>query len=522
MSRDIVIKSGTVLDGEGNPAVTADIRIRGETIAEIGKIGGGENVIDATGKYVTPGFVDITNHSDTHLSIFKYPALDSLVMQGITTIIGGNCGSSLAPLGSSDAINSIRKWVDPSQININWAGIREYLNEIENIRLGVNYGTLIGYGTLRRGVIGSDARPLGLEEREKVKYLLREGMKEGAFGLSLGLSYGHERVSTTEEIIEIGKTLLETWGIIKIHLRSEGKEILASVNEAVHIGRETNIPIQISHLKAIGKKSWPLLKKALEIIDSARESGVNINFDVSPYHTTGSLLYLLIPAWAREGGFVDLFKRLDDPWQKEKIITELKATTLHYEKLLVVSAKLSGIVGKTLAEIAARSGLIPEEAMLEAIRANDGRVAIIGKTLLPRNTQLEIKDKNSFIASDGAGYNQDEARGGNLVHPRSFGTFPHFWHKFVNELRLLTPEEAIKKITSEPAKKMEIKKRGTIQKGYFADIVIFDPLLIRDRANYQNPFRYPAGIEYVMVNGKIAVEKGRPLGTRAGKVLRKI
>ena len=160
MSRDIVIKSGTVFDGEGNPAVTADIRIRGETIAEIGKIGEGESVIDATGKYVTPGFIDITNHSDTHLTIFKYPALDSLVMQGVTTIIGGNCGSSLAPLGSPDAIDSIRKWADPAQININWAGIREYLNEIENMRLGVNYGTLIGYGTLRRGVIGSDSRPL--------------------------------------------------------------------------------------------------------------------------------------------------------------------------------------------------------------------------------------------------------------------------------------------------------------------------------------------------------------------------
>ncbi len=521
MSRDIVIKSGTVFDGEGNPAVTADIRIRGETIAEIGKIGEGESVINATGKYVTPGFIDITNHSDTHLTIFKYPALDSLVMQGVTTIIGGNCGSSLAPLGSPDAIDSIRKWADPAQININWAGIREYLNEIENMRLGVNYGTLIGYGTLRRGVIGSDSRPLGLEEREKIKHLLREGMKEGAFGLSLGLSYGHERASTTEEIIEIGKTLLETWGIIKIHLRSEGKEVLASVNEAVRIGRETNIPVQISHLKAIGKKSWPLLKKTLEIINSARESGVNINFDVSPYHTTGSLLYLLIPAWAREGGFVDLFKRLDDPWQKEKIITELKANTLHYEKLLVVSAKLSGIVGKTLAEIAARSGLEPEEAMLEAVRANDGRVAIIGKTLSPQNTQLEIKDKNSFIASDGAGYNQDEIRSGNLVHPRSFGAFPHFWHKFVNELKLITPEEAIKKITSEPAKKMGIKERGYIKKGYFADIVVFDPLLIRDRANYQNPFRYPAGMEYVIVNGKISVEKGRHLGIRAGKVLRR-
>lgn len=521
MAYDIIIKNGTVLPGEGNAVLNADIGVKGDAIAAVGDISGGEHTIDAKGKYVVPGFIDITNHSDTHLGLFKYPALDSLLMQGITTIIGGNCGSSLAPLGSADAIDSIRKWVDPAQISINWASVSEYLKEIENLRPGVNYGTLIGYGTLRRGVMGNDPRPLGLEDREKVKHLLREGMKQGAFGLSLGLSYGHERVSTTEEIIEIGKALIETWGVIKIHLRSEGKELIASVNEAIRVSRETNIPVQISHLKVIGKKSWPLMKNALEIIDNAVASGIAINFDVSPYNTTGSLLYLLIPAWAREGGFKDLFLRLDDQWQKEKIITELKTNTLHYDKILVVSAKTPGIAGKTLAEIAESSGLSPEETLLETVRANEGRVTIIGKTVSSKNTALQIKNANSIISSDGSGYGQDEVRTGNLVHPRSFGAFPHFWHKFINDLKMLTPEEAIKKVSSGPAKKMNIDKRGSLVKGNFADIVIFDPALIRDRANYQNPFKYPVGIEHVIVNGKIAVENGRYLDVRAGKVLRR-
>ena len=522
MAYDVLIKNGAIFDGEGSKTLTADLGIKGEMIAEIGKISGGEKVIDAQGKFVTPGFIDLTNHSDTHLGIFKYPALDSLVMQGITTIIGGNCGSSLAPLASPKAIDSIRKWADPSQININWATMVEYLTEVGNMRLGVNYGTLIGYGTLRRGVIGDESRPLGLEEREKVKYLLQQGMKEGAFGLSLGLAYGHERVSATEEIIEIGRALIETWGVIKIHLRSEGKELIASVSEAVRIGRETSIPIEISHLKAIGKKSWPTMKNALEIINNAVSSGVNVNFDVSPYHTTGSLLYLLIPSWARGGGFSDLFQRLNDPWQKEKIIAELKENTLHYDKILVVAAKITSITGKTLAEIAENLSMPPEEALVETVKANEGRVTIIGKTVSPANTRLALKDPNSFVASDGAGYGQNEERSGNLVHPRSFGTFPHFWHKFVMEQGLLSTEEAVKKMTYGPAQKIGIPKRGSLKKGNFADIVIFDPAFFRDRANYHNPYRYPAGIEYVIINGKLAVENGKYLGGRFGRVLRKI
>ena len=264
------------------------------------------------------------------------------------------------------------------------------------------------------------------------------------------------------------------------------------------------------------------MKNALEIINNAVAAGIKINFDVSPYNTTGSLLYLLIPAWAREGGFNDLFKRLEDQWQREKIIIELQASTLHYDKIFIVSAKTPGLAGKTLAEIAESSGMSPEETLLQTVRANEGRVTILGKTVSSKNTALQIKNTDSIIASDGAGYGQNEAKTGNLVHPRSFGAFPHFWHRFVNDLKILTPEEAIKKRTRAQAEKMKIDRRGSLAKGNFADIVIFDSRLVRDRANYQNPFKYPAGIEYVIVNGKIAVENGRYLGVRAGKVLRRI
>lgn len=522
MAYDILIKNGTLIDGSGNAPVAGDIAVKGEEIVAIGNVGNvsAEITIDSTGKYVTPGFIDITNHSDTHLTLFKYPAQESAVMQGITTIIGGNCGASLAPLGSKQAIHAIKKWVDPSEINVNWATTGEFLEEIEKLQPAVNFGTFVGYGTLRRGVIGDEIRPLTLEEKDKVKFLLKEGVKEGAFGLSLGLAYGHERVSTTEEIIEIAK-VLPPGSIIKFHLRSEGADIIASINEAVRIGRETGISIQISHMKAIGKKSWHAFSKALNLIKQAKSTDLNINFDVSPYHTTGSQLYLLIPGWARYGGFEELFKHLDNAEERDNIIKSLQASTLHYDKILVTSAKIKNIVGKTIAEIAQIGGISPEEALVETVRANEGRVSIIGKTVSSKNTMRAVEDENSFISSDGEGYSQDEVKSGNLAHPRSFGAFPHFWHRFVNDFKTLTPEMAIRKITLGPAEKLGLKNRGLLKKGYFADIAIFDLKLFRDRGTYRNPFRYPAGIEWVLVNGQVAVERGRPLGTRAGKILRK-
>jgi len=520
---DIIIKSGTIYDGTGRDPVQADVGITGNKITAMGKVEGtGAHIIDATGKYVTPGFIDITNHSDTHLTLFKYPELESLLMQGITTIIGGNCGSSLAPLGSLDAIQGIKKWADLSEININWATFEEYLSEITTLGTGVNVGSFIGYGTLRRGVMGDDIRLLTPEEREKIKFLLRNALNQGAFGLSLGLSYGHEAISPTEELIEITRVLQEKGGILKVHLRSEGKGLLAAVNEVVRIGREAGVSIQISHLKAIGRKSWRMLTPALEIIHNARESGMDINFDVSPYATTGSSLYLLIPAWAREGGFKELFKRIDNSTERKKIIDTLSTYTLHANKILITSSLIKNIVGKTLTEVAENAGITTEEALLSVVRTSEGRVSIIGKTLSMQNTMKEIKDPNSFIASDGAGYAEIASRSGDLVHPRSFGAFAHFWHHFVNELKLMSPQEAIKKITFAPAKKLGLRNRGMLAQGGIADIVVFDPKLFKGHNTYRDPYKYATGMDWVFVNGKTAVEQGVPTHTRHGQILKKV
>jgi len=524
MAYDIIIRSGLVLDGTGKPPSVQDIAIENGKIADIGALdrAHAKTEINVAGKYAAPGFIDITNHSDTHLTMFRYPAMESMVMQGVTTVIGGNCGASLAPLASGEAIRSVSKWADFSQIGINWAGMDEFLVAIERMRLGANFGTFAGYGTLRRGVVGDEARALSLEEKEKIRLLLGRALAQGAFGFSLGLSYGHERVSATDELIELVAPLAGGRGILKIHLRSEGAEILGAVNEAIRIGREAGVTIIVSHFKVIGRKAWPHAQKVLELIAYARSTGVNIWFDVSPYRTTGSPLYLLIPPWARRGGFSDLFGRIDSQVERKRITEALERHTLHYDRIRVIGAKHASLVGKTLAKIAAEMGMPPAEALLEIVRGNEGRVTILGRTVSNKNTLAAMQDANSLIASDGFALSQDAVQSGDLAHPRSFGAFPHFWHRMVNDLKALKPEEAIVKITGAPATVLGIPQRGVLAKGNCADIVVFDPRLIRDRATYQNPYRYPVGIEWVLVNGTIAVEQGKPTGARAGQVLKKM
>ncbi|MDZ4260349.1 MAG: amidohydrolase family protein, partial [Candidatus Sungbacteria bacterium] len=454
-------------------------------------------------------------------TLFKYPNLESMLMQGVTSIIGGNCGSSLAPLASSHAIHGIRKWADLSDININWTTFKEYLWEIDALNPGVNVGSFTGYGTLRRGIVGNERRLLTIEEREQLKQLLRDALHDGSFGLSLGLSYGHEAISPTEELIEVSRVLQEEGGILKVHLRSEGNGLLAAVNEVVRIGREAGVSVQISHLKAIGRKSWRTLTPALDLIRNTKASGLDINFDVSPYATTGSSLYLLIPAWARQGGFEELFKRIDNPEERKKIIDTLSSYTLHPDKILVTSAPIKNIVGKTLADIAETAGMSAEEALLATVRASEGRVSIIGKTVSVRNTKHEVADLDSFIASDGEGYSQEAAGSGNLVHPRSFGAFAHFWHRFVRELALMPEQEAIKKITSAPAQKVGLTRRGAIKKGNFADITVFDPATFKEHSTYRDPYHYSTGIAYVWVNGKMAVENAQLTHIRSGRALKR-
>ena len=525
MAFDIVIKNCRIVDGTGSPEFEGAIGISDKKIAVIGPIvseRGVKTVIDAKGKIVCPGFVDITNHADTIGTLFSYPDQESMVAQGITTIIGGNCGSSLAPLLSPNDIYTLQKWRTESIATVDWLSLGEFLSAIEKLKPGVNFGTLVGFGTLRRGVLKNQNRPFTYEDFLTLKDMLSNALREGAFGFSTGLAYAHERVATTEELIDIASVLKKEGGIYKTHLRSESLNLFGAINEAITIGREAGVPVSISHFKAIGRRSWKEFHRALGLMERANGNEVKINFDAYPYITTGSFLYLLLPPGVYEGGFVSLFKRLRDPVIRLDVIKTLKKQTLHYDTIMVSTAwKTKHSIGKTIQRISELIGISPEEALVQLLLANQGRVTIFGRTIHRQHVRWALEHPLSMVASDGCGYGLKHRETGERVHPRSFGAFPRFFRLATKKWASLTVPEAIRRMTSGPAEVIGIKRRGILAKGNFADIVIFDPEEMRSLSTFEDPYQYPRGILWVLVNGVVAVRNGIHQRSRAGMVIRK-
>jgi len=524
MTYDILITDGMVIDGTGKQRFLADIGVKDGLIHEIGipKLAGAEGkvTINAFGKFVAPGFIDITSHADQNWSLFLNPSQEYLLAQGVTSILIGNCGTSLAPLVSEDSITSLKKWNQTGGANINWASTKEFLDELGRHPLGVNVGTLVGHGTIRRGITKGATRLLTKQEFAEFAGVLSRTLAEGAFGLSTGLAYGHEAAASTDELVAIARVVAERGGIYKTHLRDEGVNLVPAVNEAIHIGREAKIPVIMSHAKAVGRKTWPSFGSILAMVERAAEAGNAVWFDISPYERTGSFLYVVLPAWAREGGFDTMIRRIQDPAVKTTIIRELKAKTIRPERYIVSgAAMLRG--GHTLAEIARNTGLTVEEAILELLVLNRGKVFVFGKVISAKNVADGIRHPESIIASNGSGISQELERSGKIIHPRSTGAFPHFLHRFVRDGKILPWETAIAKMTSAAADAVGFSGRGRIAPRYRADITVFDPETIRDRSTYQNPFIHSVGVDTVVVNGVVALRDGRATGAAGGQVLRK-
>ncbi|MEK7636319.1 MAG: amidohydrolase family protein [Patescibacteria group bacterium] len=525
MAFDVVIKNCRIVDGTGSPEFEGEIGISDKKITVIDlsvSERGAKTVIDAKGKIVCPGFIDITNHADTIGTLFLYPNQESMVAQGVTTIIGGNCGSSLAPLLSPNDISTLQKWRTENIATVDWLSLGEFLSTIEKLKPGVNFGTLVGFGTLRRGILKNQNRLFAYEDFLKLKDTLSLALQEGAFGLSTGLVYAHERTATTEELIDIASVLKKEGGIYKTHLRSESSNLFSAINEAISIGRGADVPVSVSHFKAIGRRSWKDFRRALGLMERVSADGVQIHFDVYPYITTGSFLYLLLPLGVYEGGFIALFKRLHDPIIRLDVIKTLKKQTLHYDTIIISTAwKTKYSIGKTIKQISESIGISPEEVIVQLLLANEGRVTIFGRTVHPRNVQLALEHPLSMVVSDGCGYDLKHRETGERVHPRSFGAFPRFFRLATKKWGSLTIPEAIRRMTSVPAEIMGIKKRGILAKGNFADIVIFDPEEVRSLGTFEDPYQYPQGILCVLVNGSVAIRDGIHQRPRAGMVIRK-
>ena len=524
---DILIKNGTIIDGTGEAPKSSTVAVKNGKVTDLGPSVGGDakTVIDAAGFFISPGFIDITNHSDTHWTLFDYPSQASMLRQGITTILGGSCGTSLAPvLNGTVSAEAVQKWVDVSEINVNWLSVKEFLEELERHNLGVNFGTLVGHGTLRRNVMENSVRPANAEELGRMAYLLDKALVEHAFGLSLGLTFSHGSPATDEELIELAKVVAAKDRLLTVHLRDEGKDLLPAITEVLRIARASKVRTHIVHVKALGHDAWEDFSRALQLLRGGREEGLDITISAFPYTRTGSLLYAMLPPSIREGGKDAILERITDKKQRRLVIENIRGFTLHYDKIIIASAKNTPeLAGKSIEELSRNAGIPPEENVLEILAANDLSVTIFSETINGKNVAAVYMELYAYFATDGIGYeppDEMDSKKHNLVHPRSFGAAPRFLSEFVRKQSIMPLEHAISKMTKAPAELLRLKDRGILKKGAIADIAIIDMEHIADNATYANPFTYPDGIPWVIIGGDVAVANGELTDARAGTIFR--
>lgn len=522
MTFDLLLKSGTVFDGTGNNGQRQDVGIAHAKIVAIGDLHEAKatRVISAENKYVVPGFVDIQNHSDSYLTLLETPGQDSLVSQGITTIAVGHCGTSLAPLSSLEALKSVQKWHSLAGANLNWSSFAEYLTALQNYPLGLNVLSLVGHSTLRRGLLGDAIRPATPEEVKIMARLLSESLASGTAGLSLGLIYAHEVDAGLRELQELTQMVSQKNKLLSVHLRSESTHVVDALEEALGLLSDSLGRVKISHFKIQRQANWQLLEQALSRIDRAYQKGMDVFFDVYPYSTSWTVLYTYLPKWAYEGGRAAILQNLQEKTTREKILTYLRGQEQSFGDVFIATAENNhAFTGKTLSQVAANQEISVEEALLNVIAATNAQVIVFDHNLSEENVNILLKHPLSLVATDGAGYDFNFSAKHGLVHPRCFGTMPKFLAKIRDE-KLMSWADAIKKISSRPAEKLGLQKRGQLREGYFADVVVFDPEQIGSRASYENPYQQADGIELVLVNGRIAFAANETTKYLAGQVLR--
>ena len=523
---DCVIRGGRVLDGTGGPEWTADIGLRGDTIAEFGAIDPEQarSVIDARGLCVAPGFIDIHTHSDA--DVFAYPDEESRVFQGVTTEITGNCGSSAAPLRGPERDEDVRD-LRAKGIDARWTDVASYFAALESTRIAVNQALLLGQGTLRRGVARLENRPLTERELAEVLRQLEEGLDQGAIGFSTGLEYTPGRFTPTDELIAMARVLARRGKLYASHLRSEEAQFLEALEEALRIGRESGARVQVSHLKAAGKPNWGKQDSALAALELARAIGIDVLADAYPYTAYSTGLTVFLSDEAREGGDDALLARLRDPAERAKIRADLEprvASDPGGFDLIVIASVGAGrnrdAIGVDLATIAARRGVEPAEALLELLEEEKADVGFIGHGMSEENVVKVLTHPLVLIGSDGRAMAPRGKALETRPHPRSYGTFARVLAKYVRDEHRLDLPTAIQKMTSMPATQAGLTDRGRLGRGMKADLVVFDPAQVQDRATFDDPHETSTGFAHVLVNGVAVVRDGARTNERPGRALR--
>jgi N-acyl-D-amino-acid deacylase len=511
----IVIRNADVLDGTGAPAFRADIGLVGDRIAAIGDLSTAtvNMAIDGTGLTAAPGFIDMHSHSDFTLPI--NPRAESKVRQGVTTEVIGQCGDSTAPLNPTT--RELARAAHP-HLPWDWTSFGEYLDHLRRQGLAVNVVPLVGHGTIRSTSMGLDDRVPTASEMEAMKRLVIQAMDEGAWGISTGLIYAPGLYASTDELVELAGVVAERGGFYSSHIRGEGTRLLKAVGEAIEIGERAGVPVQIAHLKASKPKNWSLLPQALRLIDDARARGLDVAADRYPYTASSTSLSAQLPPWVHDGGSTALLDRLRSPETRRRILAGARAR--QWDRILIAhSPGCPEIENLTIAEIADQRGTAPDETVLDILLETEARVSVIHFGMKEENLHTVLRHPAVMIGSDGSARTPTGPLGEGKSHPRSYGTFPRVLGKYAREESVLSLPEAIRKMSRLPAERLGLSDRGRLAKGMKADVVLFNPDTVRDRATYTEPYQYPVGIEYVFVNGQVVVGPEGHTGALPGRIL---
>jgi dihydroorotase/N-acyl-D-amino-acid deacylase len=529
-SFDIVITNGHIIDGTGSPWYSGDVGIRGGKIAAIGNLSDAQRsrTIDVHGLAVAPGFIDMLGQSE--VTILVDPRLPSKIYQGITTEITGE-GNSIAPLNDA-IIQANRPSYDHYHITPDWRSFQQYFARLEKQGMGINLASFVGATQVRRMVLGDDDKQPTPAQLDQMRELVRQAMREGAVGVSTSLMYAPAPYAKTEELIALASEASKFGGVYATHMRDESDGILPAIDEALRIGREAHIPVEIWHLKVAGKANWGRMPEVVAKINAARAQGMDVTADTYAYTAWFNSFSAFIPPWAHDGGDAKLVERLKDPAMRARMRKDMTTASADWdnewyeipgpESILigvVHNPKLLPLQGKTLAEVAKMQSKDPMNALFDLLIDDViAEVAVFGMS--EPDVTLALQQPWVAVDNDSSGASPEGILGQEHPHPRAYGTFPRVLRKYVREEKRLTLEDAIRKFSALPAQRMRLTDRGVLKAGMWADVVVFDPATVRDLATFENPNQLSQGMEYVLVNGIPVIDQGKQTGVLPGKVLR--
>jgi N-acyl-D-amino-acid deacylase len=528
---DVLIQNGNVYDGTGAPPYQGTVALKGDKIFYIGppKFFTAKKIINATDKAVSPGFINMLSWGVE--TLIEEGNSQSDIRQGVTLEVFGE-GMSWGPL-NEELKTYMKKNQGDIKYDINWTTLGEYLQFLEDKGVSTNIASFIGATTLRINAVGYEDRKPNESELALMKNLVHQGMKEGAMGIGSSLIYAPAFYSSTEELIALCKVAAEYDALYISHMRSEGNNLLESVDELLTIADQSGIRAEIYHLKQSGKKNWYKLDQVIQKIDSARAKGLEITTDMYTYIAGATGLDASMPPWVQEGGLDQWIARLKDPAIRKRVIKEMKTDTDQWEnlmraaessdKLILVGFKndsLKYLTGKTLTEVAKMRGKSPEETAIDLVIQDGSRVGTVYFLMTEENIKKQIKLPYMSFGSDAGTMSPEGVFSKNSTHPRAFGNFARLLGKYVREENVISLEEAIYKLTGLPASNLKIQNRGQLKKGYFADVVVFDPSEISDHATFENPMQYATGVNHVWVNGTHVLENGNHTGAYGGRFVK--